>query len=62
MKSRLEQGDNSELLERLNNQEAEISRKEGLLQSKTVDISYLELSNASLLETIELIRKAEEYV
>ena len=59
---RLEQGDNSKLLEGLNNQEAEISRIEGLLQSKTVDISYLELSNASLLETIELIRKAEEYV
>ena len=62
LQSRLEQGDNSELLERLNNQEAEISRIEGLLQSKTGDISYLELSNASLLETIELIRKAEEYV
>ena len=59
---RLEQGDNSKLLEGLNNQEAEISRIEGLLQSKTVDISYLELSNASLLETIELIRKAEEFV
>merc|ERR1719318_2210668 len=61
LQSRPEPGDNPELLERLNNQEAEIARIQGMLQSKTVEVSNLELSNASLLETVdELSRKTEE--
>ena len=54
-------GENPEFIEKLNKQETENARLEDMLKSRNAEISNLELSNASLLETVdELSRKTDE--